>query len=208
MCATVVEQALHVCPANPGTASHVILSLSHPLHPPNRLHPPRTSSLDSSSTPDRHTNRRRDRLQHRPFVAAGGTCPDPVVEVLAGSTCPVVDLADRTAPAVDHIGPGEVRSPGLAADMGWASRTGWAAAGCNNLELATDRHRKPAGVAEGRLGIEAVGRPERMLAKVDLCSFIWARCCGAACGLICNASRRHAQRANVRISEPLRVIWR
>jgi hypothetical protein len=132
MCATVVEQALHVHLANPGTASLVILSMSHPLHPPNRLHPPRTSSLYSSSTPDRHTNLRRDRLQRRPFVAAGGTCPDPVVEVLAGSTCPVVDPADRIGPAVDHIDPGEVRSPDLAAGMGWASRTGWAAAGCSS----------------------------------------------------------------------------
>jgi hypothetical protein len=110
-------------PSRPGIATpSSFLSVSHPLRPYFRLHAPRTSSLDSSSRPDRHIDRRRDRLQRRPF-AAGDTCPDPVVGVLAGSTCPAVGLVDRT-------GPGEgivlvvVHSPGLVAGMGWASRIG------------------------------------------------------------------------------------
>jgi hypothetical protein len=79
-----------------------------------------------------------------------------VVEVLAGSTCPVVDLADRTAPA---------------AGMGWASRTGWAAVGCSNLELATGHHatghhRKPVEAAGGHPDIAAEDRPGSMLVKV------------------------------------------
>jgi hypothetical protein len=94
-----------------------------------------------------------------------------VVEVLAGSTCPVVGLVDRTGPAVDHIGPEEVRSPDLAAGMGWASRTGWAAVGCSNLELATGHHatghhRKPVEAAGGHPDIAAEDRPGSMLVKV------------------------------------------
>jgi hypothetical protein len=104
-------------PSRPGIATpSSFLSVSHPLRPYVRLHAPRTSSLDSSSRPDRHIDRRRDRLQRRPF-AAGDTCPDPVVGVLAGSTCPAVGLVDRIALVV-------VRSPGLVAGMGWASRIG------------------------------------------------------------------------------------
>jgi hypothetical protein len=122
MCATVVDHALQtpIASGNSNTIVHFVRVASLRIYA--HFLPPRTNSLDSNSTPDRHTDRRRDRRRHRPF-AAGDTCPDPVVGVLAGSTCPAVGLVDRT-------GPGEgivlvvVHSPDLVAGMGWASRIG------------------------------------------------------------------------------------
>jgi hypothetical protein len=140
----------------------LVLSMPHPLRPHTRLNPPKTNSLDSNSTPDQHTDQRTGRrhLRH-PFAAAAGTCPG--AEVLAGSTCPVADLAG-------HTGPGVVRSPGLVAGRGWASRTGWAAVGCSSPGVASDPamdpRRRLAEVAED-VGKKAV-RPGTMSANVYL----------------------------------------
>jgi hypothetical protein len=136
-----------------------LLSVPHALHPQFRLHPPRTNSLNSNSTPDRHTDRQTDRRHHRPFAAAAGTCPEVVVP--AGSTCPVADLAG-------HTGPGAVRSPGLVAGKGWVSRTGWAAVGCcSSPGVASDPLRHRLAEVVGGVGTKAV-RPRGVSANVYL----------------------------------------
>jgi hypothetical protein len=89
----------------------------------------------------------------------------PGVGVLAGSTCPAAALAGRT-------GPEAVRSPGLVAGRGWASRTGWAAVGCSSPGAASGPAsqdlRRPAVVAVDVEVVctQAAVRPEALSANV------------------------------------------
>jgi hypothetical protein len=100
--------------------------------------------------PDPRTDRRRCRLQRRPFVAAG-TCP-AVVVARSDSTCPVVGVVGRTDPVEVHSpGPEEVHSPGLAAGMDSASRSNL---GCQSLGYCSSPE-----AAFGQVG--RVGHDER-----------------------------------------------
>jgi hypothetical protein len=130
-----------------------------PNMPPSFLpHPLRISSPSSNSMRDPHTDPRRDRRRHHPFVAAG-TCPAAAVAevVHSGSSCLAVD---HTGPGGARTGLEAVHSPDpAAAGRGWACRC--SSPGCRWLGCCNS-----PGVAFGRAGRDE--RPDCMRVAVPV----------------------------------------
>lgn len=118
-----------------------------------RLPVPRTSSRDSSSTPDPRTIRQTGRLQRRPLTAAAGTCP-----AAAHPADSAFVVAGRTA-----VG-------GSPAGMGLASHS---LAGHRLVEV-------PEGGLRTRGAAAALRGPRYMLIECYLAIATALRWCGAA----------------------------